>query len=69
MQSGGRGRNRCDAGLLGAVRAVFLIMARARAAAQLYDELSRKCDTDLAEKGLKRADLPRAAYDALTRDL
>lgn len=69
MQSGGRGCNRRDAGLLGAIRDVLLIMARARAATQLYDELSRKCDTALAEKGLKRADLPRAAYDALTRDL
>ena len=55
--------------VLRAIRDVFLIMARARAAEQLYAELGRQCDTALAEKGLKRADLPRAAYDALTRDL
>lgn len=54
--------------LLRAIRDVFLIMARARAAAQLYAELSRQCDTALAEKGLQRADLPRTAYDALTRE-
>ena len=42
-------------------------MARARAAEQLYAELSRECDTDLAKKGLKRADLPRAAFIALTK--
>jgi hypothetical protein len=54
--------------LLRAIRDVFLIMARARAAAQLYAELSRKCDTDLADRGLKRSDLPRAAYNELTRE-
>jgi hypothetical protein len=54
--------------LLRAIRDVFVVVARAGAAAHLYDELSRKCETALAEKGLKRADLPRAAYDALTRE-
>ena len=39
----------------------------ARAAEQLYAELSRKCDTDLAKKGLKRTDLPRATFIALTK--
>ena len=54
--------------LLRAIRDVFFIMARAGAAAQLYAELSSKSDADLADRGLKRSDLPRAAYDALTRE-
>jgi hypothetical protein len=52
---------------LRAIRDVFLIMARARAAEQLYAELSRECDTDLAKKGLKRTDLPRATFIALIK--
>ena len=52
--------------VLRAVQDVFLVMARARAAAQLYAELSRKCDRQLAAQGYKRADIPRAAYDELT---
>lgn len=54
--------------LLRATRDVFVIVARARAAAHLYDELSRQCDATLAEKGLRRADVTRAAYVALTID-
>ena len=54
--------------LLRAIRDILLIMVRARAAAQLYAELSCKCDADLADRGFKRSDLPRAAYDALTRE-
>ena len=37
--------------VLRAIRDVFFVMARARAAAQLYAELSRKCDRELAAKG------------------
>ena len=54
--------------LLRAIRDVFAVVARASAAAHLYDELSRQCDAALAEKGLRRADVTRAAYDALTID-
>ena len=53
--------------VLRAIQDVFLVMARARAAAQLYAELSRKCDRELAAQGYKRADIPRAAYDELTK--
>jgi hypothetical protein len=65
MQVDGLGRNRCD--LIGTIREVFRIMARAQAAAHFYTELRHRCDTDLAKRGLRRSDLPRAAYDALTR--
>jgi len=57
-----------NATVLRAIRDVFLIMARARAAAHLYTELRYRCDADLAKRGLRRGDLPRAAYDALTRE-
>ena len=66
MQDGGLGRNRRD--LIGTIREVFRIMARAQAAAHLYTQLRRRCDADLAKRGLRRSDLPRAAYDALTRE-
>jgi hypothetical protein len=38
-------------------------------AAQLYEELSGKYDSALAEQGIKRSDVPRAAYYELTRGL
>jgi hypothetical protein len=63
---GGLGRNLRD--LIGAIREVLRIMARAQAAAHLYTQLRRRCDADLAKRGLRRTDLPRAAYDALTRE-
>ena len=53
--------------VLRAIQDVFLIMAQAHAAEQLYAELSCKCDTDLAKKGLKRTDLPRATFIVLTK--
>ena len=59
---------RRSAALLGTIRDVWLIMARASAAAQLYEDLRRRSDTELAQHGLDRADLPRAAFDALTSD-
>lgn len=65
-QDGGLGRNRRD--LIGTIREVFRIMARAQAAAHLYTQLRHRCDADLAKRGLRRTDLPRAAYDALTRE-
>jgi hypothetical protein len=67
-QAGGRTREQYDAGLLGVVTDVWLTLMRAQAAAQLYAELRRQSDATLAEKGLRRADLTRAAYHALTRE-
>jgi hypothetical protein len=54
--------------LLRAIRDLFVLVARAGAAEHVYDQLSRQCDAALAEKGLRRADVTRAAYDALTID-
>ena len=66
--AGGGNREQYDAGLLGVVADVWLTLMRAQAVAQLYAELSRQSDATLAEKGLRRADLTRAAYYALTRE-
>jgi len=65
-QDGGPGRNRRDH--VGVIRAVFRIMVRAQAAAHLYTQLRHRSDADLARRGLRRSDLPRAAHDALTRE-
>ncbi len=65
MQDGGLGRNRRD--LIGTIREVLRIMARSQAATHLYTQLRPRCYADLAKRGLRRTDLPRAAYDALTR--
>jgi hypothetical protein len=54
--------------LLGCVLEVLRICSRAGAAAQHYEELAAKSDAALAEKGLTRADLPRAAFDRLTEE-
>jgi hypothetical protein len=48
------------------IREVVLIVARAHAAAELYDDLRRRSDIDLAARGLKRADLARVALNELT---
>lgn len=53
-------------GTLQRLREVLSICARARDAAQHYEELKPQSDANLAEKGLTRADLPRAAYRKLT---
>ena len=54
-------------GLLASLSEVLSILSQALAAAHHYDELRRKCDAALAQRGLKRADLPRAAYRELTK--
>jgi hypothetical protein len=46
---------------------ILSILSQALSAAHHYEELSRKCDAALAERGLKRADLPRAAFKELTK--
>jgi hypothetical protein len=53
-------------GALRRMQEVLSICARARAAAQHYEELKPQSDANLAQKGLTRADLPRAAYRKLT---
>jgi hypothetical protein len=47
---------------------VLSILSQAASAAHHYEELRRQCDAALAQRGLKRADLPRIAYYELTRD-
>ena len=48
------------------VREILSICAQARVAAHHYEELKPQSDQDLAEKGLTRSDVPRAAFRKLT---
>lgn len=48
---------------------IWSILSQAHSAAHLYEELSRKCDSVLAVHGLKRSDVPRVAYQELTKGL
>ena len=54
------------ASLIDRVMEVWAICSRACAAAHDYEEHKAMSDAALAEKGLTRADLPRAAFDKLT---
>ena len=55
------------AALLDRLSEIWSILSQAHSAAHLYEELSRKCGSALAEQGLKRSDLPRVAYHELTK--
>jgi len=46
---------------------ILSILSQAQSAAHQYEQLNRLCDAALAERGLKRADLPRAAFRELTK--
>jgi hypothetical protein len=46
----------------------FATCRRARAAADEYEHLRRLSDRALAEKGLKREDLTRVAFDRLSEE-
>jgi hypothetical protein len=48
------------------LKEVLFICARARTAAHHYEELKPLSEADLAEKGLTRADVPRAVFRKLT---
>ena len=52
-------------GLIERAREVFSICSRAADAAHAYEALKAMSGDELAKRGLKRADLPRAAYDKL----
>jgi len=41
---------------------ILSILSQAASAAHYYEDLRRQCDAALAQRGLKRADLPRLAY-------
>lgn len=51
--------------LLSRIADVVKACTQGCAAAQHYEELSHLCDQALAEKGLKRSDLPQAAFGKL----
>ena len=53
-------------GIVERAREVFSICSRASDAAHAYEELKAMSDHELAKRGLKRADLARAAFDRLT---
>jgi uncharacterized protein YjiS (DUF1127 family) len=46
---------------------VVSVCARAQAAARHYEELKHLSDEALAQRGLMRADVPRAAFDKLSK--
>jgi hypothetical protein len=52
--------------MLSVLREILSIFTRARGAANYYEELKPQSEADLAEKGLTRSDLPRAAFRKLT---
>jgi hypothetical protein len=52
--------------LIDRVREVLAICSHACAAAHFYEEHKAMSDAALADKGLARADLPRATFDKLT---
>ena len=54
-------------GFLQLLSEVLSVLSQATAASHHYEELRRKCDAALAQRGFNRADLPRAAYRELTR--
>jgi hypothetical protein len=47
---------------------VFAVASRACTAAHYYEELIRLSDDELALRGLRRADVPRAAFHVLAAD-
>ena len=53
--------------LLVAIWDIFFILMRAQSAEHRYEQLNRQCDAALAQQGLRRADLPRAIYNELTK--
>jgi hypothetical protein len=63
-----RASGRARMGLLSLLREVLAIFTRAQVAANYYEELKpqSEAEADLADKGLTRADVPRAAFRKLT---
>ena len=63
-----RASGRAGRRVLSLLREVLSIFTRARVAANYYEELKPQSEADLAEKGLTRGDLPRAAFRKLTEN-
>lgn len=55
--------------LFGLALEVWRIQSRALSVAQAYETLRVASDPHLAHQGLRRSDLPRAAYKMLTGDM
>jgi hypothetical protein len=53
--------------LLERTKEIIGIYQRANAAAQEYEQLKPQSDEELAARGLSRTDLPRKAFDELTK--
>jgi hypothetical protein len=54
-------------GLLARIREMLAICSRATAAAHHYETLKAMSDQELAARGHRRAELPRAAFERLVR--
>jgi hypothetical protein len=61
-----RSERASKAGLVERAREILTICSRANDAAHTYEKLKAMSDHELAKRGLKRADLARAAFDRLT---
>ena len=64
----GRASGQGAPGLIGRIKEILAIFSRAMDAAHTYEELKPMSDAALAERGLTRADLPRAAFRKLTQE-
>jgi hypothetical protein len=64
----GRASGQGTPGLIGCIKEVFWIFSRAMDAAHTYEALRPMSDAALAERGLTRADLPRAVFRKLTQE-
>ena len=53
--------------LIERAREIWAICSRAAAAAHTYEALKSLSNQELAARGLKRADLPRAGFDKLAK--
>ena len=58
---------RHTSGFLESLPEILSILSQALVVAHHYEALSGQCNAALAQRGLKRSDLPRAAYNELTK--
>lgn len=68
LDEAGFGSVRRNAFLLERIVELSRIMSRAASAAHFYETMNSRSNAYLKQKGLRRSDLPRAAYKVLTEE-
>jgi hypothetical protein len=68
LDGSGWGSIRREAPLLEHFAELLCVMRRAASAAHFYEAMKSRSDAYLEQKGLRRSDLPRAAYKVLTEE-